>query len=242
MMKRDRPGNSRYSPWRCAARGRRAGSDAPVRSLRAWLPAPRRAASAIIGVDDATASGGAPIVDSTGHVTLAWSTCRRDGSGPCTVAASVGTASGRFIVTPRLMTRGRDASAVTGLRTIALEDCPGTAPAGSACRIEVSFADRLGRFRAPVQLAPAGSIDAFAHDTGGDQLLVWSRSTSASPGLYAAAMAAGSTRFSGPRRHGSVPLNASDVTAGVGPRGEGIVTWSTAAGTVLADVVMIAPA
>ena len=156
------------------------------------------------------------------------------------MAASVGTAEGHFIVTPRLRTRGPGASAFIGVRTIVLEDCPASPPPDHECPIEVSSADRHGRFHAPVQLASGKSIDAFVHDARGDQLLVWTRSSSAAAGLYAAVRAAGSTRFSAPRLLGTPPVNPSDVNAGVGPRGEAIVTWSTAAGKVLADVATIA--
>jgi hypothetical protein len=186
---------------------------------------------------------GPPVFDSTGAPTLSWTICRNIGTGPCAVAATVGTPRSRLAAAQTLRTRGHYAYALTGVRSIALEDCPGPLPPTPSCPIEVSTANKRGRFQKPVQLATAGSIDAFAHDGRGDQLLVWSRLSPTTGDIaadvYASARVAGSNRFSPPRLVSSGPVDPSSVTAQIGPRNEGIITWKTKAGVVTADVLKI---
>jgi hypothetical protein len=182
---------------------------------------------------------GPPVFDSAGGPTLAWNNCRNIETGPCTVAATVGTPRGRLPAAQRLRTRGHSAYAVTGVRSIALEDCQGPLPATPSCPIEASSADKRGRFQKPVQLAADGSIEAFVHDARGDQLLVWGVLGRTAARIYASAQVAGSSRFSPPRLLSSAPVDPSSVTAQLGPRGEGIIAWKTMPGIVTADVVKI---
>ena len=180
---------------------------------------------------------GPPVFDSTGAPTLAWYTCRNTETGPCTVAGIVGTPRGRLPAAQTLRTRGHFAYAVTGVRSIALEDCPGPLFPTPSCPIEVSSADKSGRFQKPVPLAADGSIEAFVHDARGDQLLVWGVLGRTAARIYASAQVAGSVRFSAPRIVSSGPVDPSSVTAQLGPRGEGIIAWKTTSGIVTADVV-----
>jgi hypothetical protein len=182
---------------------------------------------------------GPPVFDSTGAPTLAWYTCRNTETGPCTVAVIVGTPRGRLPAAQTLRTRGHFAYAVTGVRSIALEDCPGPLFPTPSCPIEVSSADKRGRFQKPVQLAADGSIEAFVHDARGDQLLVWGVLGRTAARIYASAQVAGSNRFSPPRLLSSGPVDASSIAAQLGPRGEGIIAWKTVPGIVTADVVKI---
>jgi hypothetical protein len=164
---------------------------------------------------------GPPVFDSTGAPTLSWTICRNIGTGPCAVAATVGTPRSRLAAAQTLRTRGHYAYALTGVRSIALEDCPGSLPPTPSCPIEVSTANKRGRFQKPVQLDTAGSIDAFAHDGRGDQLLVWSRLSPTTGDVYASARVAGSNRFSPPRLVSSGPVDRSSVTDQIGPAMKG---------------------
>jgi hypothetical protein len=182
---------------------------------------------------------GPPVFDSRGAPTLAWHNCRRTEAGPCTVAATVGTPRGRLPAGQTLRTRGHFAYALTGVRSIALEDCPAPLPTTPSCPIEVSSADQRGRFQKPVQVGAHGSMEAFVHDSRGDQLLVWGVLGRTAARIFASAQMTGSHRFSRPTLLSSGPVDPSSVSAQLGPRGEGIVTWKTTPGIVSADVVEI---